>query len=400
MSREVIRAVSIAFAFMLMTGVLVLIGSRRLENFDAALVGYTFATLFAVFAIAYRYAMWLQRPPTWVYFKRGWQVFLRPRILFHNLIVGIRRLTSSFALNRFIRPRGRSRWAAHLLIMWGCLIAAAITFPLVFGWIHFEPPDSSLNYHMTYVLGIHAVALAEEGPAGSILESLPAGAGILHRIPIESWTDYYTAFLFGFPTLTIHVDSILGKFIFHGLVWASFLVIAGVMLAFRRRMRDHGAVALQQFGEDVLPLLLLFAVSITGLGLWASYTFMDGYAFEFMQITHAVCVIFTLLWLPFGKFFHIFQRPAQIGVAFYKDAGERGEQAQCRRCGERFASLMQVEDLIRVQRQLGYRYEIESGTGAPHYQWICPKCRRLSLGLAQGRLWQAALRPGTVEGRD
>ena len=29
----------------------------------------------------------------------------------------------------------------------------------------------------------------------------------------------------------------LGFFLFHGLVWASFLVIAGVMLAARRRMR-------------------------------------------------------------------------------------------------------------------------------------------------------------------
>ena len=29
-------------------------------------------------------------------------------------------------------------------------------------------------------------------------------------------------------------------------------------------------------------------------------------------------VIFTLLWLPFGKLFHIFQRPAQLGVSFYQ----------------------------------------------------------------------------------
>jgi hypothetical protein len=40
--------------------------------------------------------------------------------------------------------------------------------------------------------------------------------------------------------------------------------MAGVMLAFRRRMIDHGAVALQQFGQDVLPLILLFAISVTG----------------------------------------------------------------------------------------------------------------------------------------
>ena len=93
------------------------------------------------------------------------------------------------------------------------------------------------------------------------------------------------------------------------------------MLAFRRRMIDHGAVALQQFGQDVLPLILLFAISVTGLLLTASYTWMKGYAYDFLAILHAVTVIFTLLWLPFGKFFHIFQRPAQLGVSFYKDAG-------------------------------------------------------------------------------
>jgi hypothetical protein len=34
-------------------------------------VGYTFATLFAAFGITYRYARWLQRPPTWRYWVRG-----------------------------------------------------------------------------------------------------------------------------------------------------------------------------------------------------------------------------------------------------------------------------------------------------------------------------------------
>ena len=43
---------------------LIVVGSRNLAHFDAALVGYTFATLFAVFGVAYRYAMWLERPPT------------------------------------------------------------------------------------------------------------------------------------------------------------------------------------------------------------------------------------------------------------------------------------------------------------------------------------------------
>ncbi len=29
------------------------------------------------------------------------------------------------------------RWWMHQLLFWGCLLAVAITFPLVFGWIHF-----------------------------------------------------------------------------------------------------------------------------------------------------------------------------------------------------------------------------------------------------------------------
>ena len=43
---------------------LTFIGSDRLVWFDAALVGYLFGVVFAVFGIVYRYAVWLRRPPT------------------------------------------------------------------------------------------------------------------------------------------------------------------------------------------------------------------------------------------------------------------------------------------------------------------------------------------------
>jgi len=90
--------------------------------------------------------------------------------------------------------------------------------------------------------------------------------------------------------------------------------------------------------------------------------------------------------MPFGKFFHIFQRPAQIGVTFYKERGAEGEQAVCRRCGEPFASLMHVEDLKRVQAALDIRYRLQDGT---HYQDICPACRRKNVALTQDGLWKA-----------
>ena len=346
MTKESFKAGAWGSALTLIVAVLIVLGSRNLAHFDAALVGYTFAVLFATFGITYRYAMWLQRPPTALYWKRGWQVFLRPRHLARNIGEWFARITREFAMNLFILRRGKARWGAHMLIMWGCIIAIAITFPLVFGWVHFETLPNNLESYRTYV--------------------------------------------FGFPTSSFPIHSILGFIIFHGLVWASFLVIAGVMLAMRRRMREGGAAALQQFGEDFLPLILLFAISITGLMLTASYTWMKGYAYDFLAILHAITVIFTLLWLPFGKFFHIFQRPAQLGVSFYKEVGAREAPANCRRCGAPFTSQMKVEDLIEVERRLGYRYEVEE-QAVGHYQWICPPCRRSLLALAQGELWKGEL---------
>lgn len=346
MRREVVIATVAGIVATIILAILIVLGSRRLSHFDAALVGYTFATLFAVFGITYRYAIWLQRPPTWLYWKRGWQLFLDPRYLPRNVLVWLGRLVNAFVLNRFIWRRSAARGAAHWLILWGCIIAVLITFPLVFGWIHFSLDDNDY--------------------------------------------EHYRIVVFGFETMPFLVESLLGLFIFHGLVWSAFLVIAGVMIAMRRRMRDRDAAAMQHFGEDIMPLVLLFAISITGLMLVVSYEWMHGYAYEFLAIIHAAVVILTLVWLPFGKFFHIFQRPAQLGVSFYKDAGERGEQARCARCGEAYASKMHVDDLIQVERQLGYRYELKGDT-ADHYQRICPRCRRLLPAIAQGRLWKDEL---------
>jgi hypothetical protein len=77
-------------------------------------------------------------------------------------------------------------------------------------------------------------------------------------------------------------------------VWSSFLVIAGVMLAMRRRMRDRDAAAMKLFGENIMPLVLLFAISITGLMLVVSYEWMHGYAYELLAIVHVGVVIVPL----------------------------------------------------------------------------------------------------------
>ena len=80
---------------------------------------------------------------------------------------------------------------------------------------------------------------------------------------------------------------------------------------------------------DFFPLILLFAISVTGLALTVSQDWLRGEFYSFLAILHAITVIAALLFLPFGKFFHIFQRPAQLGVKLYQAAGAAGEPAQC-----------------------------------------------------------------------
>jgi MFS family permease len=325
-------------------GAAIVVGSRNLQHFDAALVVYTFAVVFAAWGVAYHYAVWLQKPPTGMYWRRGWQLVRRSGLLRSaGLLV---RTTGTHILGQgFIYRRSRLRWWMHQLIFWGCLLAVAITFPLVFGWIHFgSRPDDQMTY-VTYV--------------------------------------------FGFPVASFRIRTFLSWLIFHGLDVAAVLVLGGIALSLWRRMRDRGALAVQTFALDLFPLVLLFAISVTGLALTVSTLWLRGAYYGFLAILHAVTVITGLLFLPFGKFFHVFQRPAQLGVKLYQQAGAEGEQARCARCGQEFASRMHVEDLKTVLPQVGFDYRM--GGPAGHWQELCPACKRRTLASAQLRLKEEAL---------
>src|SRR5262249_50202531 len=95
-------------------GGLIWIGSRRLAHFDAALAAYTAAILFAAFGLTYRYAVWLQRPPTAMFWRRGWEVFLRRGRLGRNAADWVRFVSSDPAANRE-NPEHR----AHVAAVWG-----------------------------------------------------------------------------------------------------------------------------------------------------------------------------------------------------------------------------------------------------------------------------------------
>ncbi|MEO6325480.1 MAG: MFS transporter [Thermoanaerobaculia bacterium] len=313
----------------------IVVGSRNLANFDPALVVYTFATIFATWGIAYHYHVWIQKPPTKIYWRRGFQL-LRARGIAKTLFSLIPLFWSHIIAQRFIAERSRMRWWMHQLLFWGCILAVLITFPLVFGWIQFRSaPDDQMTY-VTYLFGFAAGAFRIRTPF--------------------SWV------------------------LFHGLDFAAILVLGGISLSLGRRMRDQGARALQDFGRDFFPLVVLFAISVTGLALTASSLWLRGSFYGFLSILHALTVVAALLYLPFGKFFHVFQRPAQLGVKLYQEAGAEGPQAACLRCGAPFASAMHVADLGLVLGQLGFDYRLASG-GSWHA--LCQPCKRVSIASSQ-----------------
>ena len=107
--------------------------------------------------------------------------------------------------------------------------------------------------------------------------------------------------MFGVRVFTFDLSSPIAPLVFNILDISAVLVIVGVSLAMWRRGRDRGALAVRQFGADLLPLVMLFAVSLTGIFLTVSTHVMRGH-FVFLSQPHAVTVIFALLYLPFGKF--------------------------------------------------------------------------------------------------
>jgi hypothetical protein len=332
---------------------LIYVGSRGFRDFDWALSTYAVSSVFAGFAVAYRYAVWAQRPPTKMYLKRGWQLFLqhgpgllkseqkRPVQVAKNAASLAQMLLENFFLQKFISKRSYQRWIMHACLSWGGMLAFAITFPLVFGWVHFE--------------------------------SLPKDAEV------------YQVFVLGAKVDQFSIHSLKGFICFNMLNLSAVMVLVGLVLSVKLRMSDRGEMATQTFVDDVMPIFLLFVVSATGLMLTVSYRFMAGYGYGFIGLAHAASVIALLLYLPFGKLFHIFQRTASLGVSFYKKAGARGPQASCKRCGEHFASQMHVDDLKTVLDELGFNFRFAGPDGEIHYQHICPPCRRRLVALNQGR---------------
>lgn len=353
-ARPQLPAALIALVVTLLLLLVIFLGSREFRDFDSALIGYAVATVFTVAAFAYRYTLWISRPSTWRYFRAGWVNFLSFRNFLRYTLLIPRAWWTDILGQTFILKRGLQRWILHMAIFWGVLLSLLITIPLTFGWIRFTllPPSN------------------------------------------------YQAWFFGFPIFIFPIQAGTGFAIYHALDFTAALLIVGLCIAFWRRLTNAGFLAIQRFNFDLVPLILLLAIAVTGVALTASSLWWAGRFYWFISLTHQVTVVLWLISLPFGKFFHIIQRPASIGVTLYQTvnqdvehygpAPQQQEQkveertAFCCHCGQEMPSQQFIRDLKGVLSDLGQDYRMGDHLG--DLQDYCPTCKRVLRGQAYYRL--------------
>jgi hypothetical protein len=331
---------------------LIAIGSRGFHWFDAALIGYAVATIFATAAIAYKYSFWLSRPPTGRYWRRSWKLFFS-YANFRRYTALIPAAIADLFGQSVIRRRGWYRWITHQCIFWGVLLSCMVTFPLVFGWLRFT--------------------------------STAAGA--------------YRIWFFGCPLFAFPVDSIFAFLVIHALDFSALISLVGLIMAFHRRFHDLALITIQRFRFDIMPLALLMAIAITGLALTADGAWLGGTYYWYISLVHEAVVVLWLISLPFGKFFHIIERPATVGIELYWHTGENTPKQRCARCNEEYAPARFIQDLKRTLYDVGENYTIrdapveladrapgdppptgslatQKATNKLWWQDLCPACKR------------------------
>ena len=306
------------------------LGSHGYAHLDPALFGYLGATLVAAFALAWRASAFWRRPASAFYARALFAAVRDPRRVWRTVAYAGRDL----AAQDFIRRRSTTRWLAHLLLSLGTVVSFAITLPLVFGWMFFQPAGDRA----------------------------------------------YRVVLFGMPTLRFDVDGAVGWLLFHGLSLAAVAVVLGAVyfLQFRWRARRlPGATA----SFALAPLALLVVVAVTGLALPASRNWPA--VFSIAAALHQVSVVVLLVALPFSKLGHVLVRPLQLGARAVRarDAAWR----RCAGCGAELAPAAQQQAVSELLAARGLRFT----THVEH----CQACRRRQVAAAQAALVCVPVRP-------
>lgn len=318
------RAFASRYAKMYFLSVIVLValiyvGSRFFTHVDLGLYGYMVGTFVFIGGFLYRFISWAERPPAKIIIKKGIKLLFRkstPQTTAEHMVT-----------YRFIWNRGIWRWTQHILLGWGCILSAFVTFPLVFSWMYFTM-DENGRYNVIFM---------------------------------------------GVTVMKMAADGILAYLFYNALNITAFMVIAGCSMALYRRIKNMQAKAEQNFVYDFMPLYMLLFISLTGLQLTFHNMVLHGWGHPVVSLVHQWSVIITLLYLPFGKLAHIPFRPVSILARNYREHyGEQAMQA-CKVCGTGFVSMEQSADVVTVLKMNEMEFRTPEGH---HLAELCLPCRR------------------------
>ncbi|QOR65052.1 MFS transporter [Cytobacillus suaedae] len=317
------------YSFLVVLGLLLSlwIATDGLKYLKPTQMGYIIGSLIFGIGLAIRMVFWMYRTATnrmvkrslinlksIERFKRNWKSILITAI-------------NNIFLQKFIFKRGIYRGIQHWLIAWGCIGAFGVTFALVFGWVRFDLVTPEL----------------------------------------------YQIVVFNIPTITLHPDGFLASMTYNALNIFSLLLLVGLSMALFRRMTDPAVRVTQRFEFDILPLIILLAVTVSGLLLTVSYKFLDGWMHHPMALVHHVTVVVMLIYFPFGKLFHLPIRPLAAAVPMNYQEVLQVDTKECAGCKQPYSNDAQIEDVKAILGDQNFDFQMEDGTYLSDY---CTSCRR------------------------
>lgn len=303
------------------------IGTENFLHIDMALLGYMISSFIFAIGLTIRMCSWLIRPATHQVVKRSFKNLKNGNRRKRNLTSIVKTAFDNIILQKFIFKRGIYRGVQHFLIAWGCIGSFAITFGLTFGWMHFELIDP----------------------------------------------ETYQIVVMGIPTITMAAHGIFAELVYNGLNITAMMVMIGVCMALVRRIKSNDVKVTHRTEFDLLPLMILLAVTATGLLLTVSYVFLDGWMHHYMTLIHQVTVVIFLIYFPFGKLFHLPIRPLATAVPMNYQEELKVDTRPCKKCGTTYSSDDQIADVKEILGRQSFDLKLEDGSYLSDY---CPSCRR------------------------
>lgn len=303
------------------------ISTDQFTDIDMALLGYMISSFIFAIGLTIRMCSWLIRPATHQVVKRSFKNLRTKKRMKRNFRSILKTIIDNIILQKFIFKRGIYRGVQHFMIAWGCIGSFAITFGLTFGWMRFDLIDPNT----------------------------------------------YQIVVFNIPTVKLAAHGLIAELVYNGLNITAIMVMIGVCMALFRRVKSQDVKVTQRVEFDLFPLYILQSVTLTGLFLTVSYTFLDGWMHPYLTLIHQVTVVVFLVYFPFGKLFHLPIRPLATAVPMNYQEVLKVDTRACKKCGTTYSSDDQITDVKQILAAQSFDLQLTDGSYLADY---CPACRR------------------------